>query len=306
MRLRSSDGSSAARSGGGAVGLGQHGQQSVQLGAVLQLQAAHRPCLLDRARPPPGQLDQGRVADQPAGGDVAPPRLALAPGGGRDQGHQLLAAQLAAARHTAPGLIGILHQLCLRPVAPLHLLVRPAVATQAAQPLQQRIHRRQQVPHVVAGVGNLGGGQRPLRPVGEALGMLQPHAQGLVEHALQRQRAAQPREPGRQLGVEHRRGTGAEVQGETGQVGAGGVHRLDHRPVGDQVGNGLQRRSPQRVDHGQPLGGGDLDEAEHRRVRALPDELGVQRAAPLTAGVGQQRGQAGVVGDLLDAHRAAP
>ena len=67
--------------GRGAVGLGQHGQQPVQLGAVLQLQAAHRPCLLGRARPPPGQLDQGRVAHQPAGGDVAPPRLALAPGG---------------------------------------------------------------------------------------------------------------------------------------------------------------------------------------------------------------------------------
>ena len=117
--------------------------------------------------------------------------------------------------------------------------------------------------------------------------MLQAHAQGLVEHALQRERAPQPREPGRQLGVEHGRGTGAEVQGKAGQVGAGGVHRLDHRPVGDQLGNGLQRRSPGL----RPVGFWSPYEAAAWAV--LSQRIRVTQAAKLRAEIVDRHGDDG-------------
>ena len=135
----------------------------------------------------------------------------------------------------------------------------------------ERVHRRQQVADVVGGVGDLRLGQRPLRPVAEPLGVLQLHADRLLERPLQRQRPAAAGEAGRQLQVEHARRARAELQREPGQIGRPGRASPcapPGRPISSAIGS--SGAPCHRVDHRQPGRGGDLHQAQRGAHRCAP------------------------------------
>ena len=250
-RARSSGGVSGGRSGWFRSPSRIAGQQPVQLRPALELQAAHAARLIGGLRPPPGQLDQRRVAHQPG-----------------DRACRAAAPRARARRRSPPARPAARRAACPGPATrrqawsgswttaapgPNRRSISSAAQRQPAQPaepLGQRVGGRQQVAHVVGGVLDLGRRQRALRPVGEALGVVQLDADALVQHALQRQRAAEPGEPGRQLDVEDRGRLDAEVQAEAGQVGRRArASRLSPR-VGDQLGDRLQRGALERIDDG--------------------------------------------------------
>ena len=81
----------------------------------------------------------------------------------------------------------------------------------------------------------------------------------------------------------------AQPEGE--QVAGRRVHHDLDVGIGHELGDRLERRSLQRIHERDVLVDGDLDEAELRRVRALPEELRVERDAVRGSGAG---------GDLLD------
>ena len=148
----------------------------------------------------------------------------------------------------------------------------------------RRVRRRQEVADVIGRVLDLRRRERPPLPVGEPLVVAEADADRGLEQPLQRERAAVAREPGRELGVVHPLRPNVVVKDERGQVARRRVHHLLDGRIGHELGHRLERRSFDRVDHGQSLGGRDLDEAQTRRVRPLPHELGVDGAAALDCG----------------------
>ena len=205
----------------------------------------------------------------------------------------------APARAARPG--RVLHHLGSGAEPPLHLLGRPGLAAQAAQPLVQGVGRGQQVADVVGGIGDLHLGQRPLAPVGEPLGVPQAHADRLLERPLQRQRPAQAK-PAASCRSHTLAGCTPKCSAKPVRSAAGACITLTIDRVGDQRGNRVERRSGHRVDHGEPGRGGNLHEAQAGRIGALPDELRVDGEAPGLPRVADESLQARGVRDLLDLH----
>ena len=194
-------------------------------------------------------------------------------------------AQLAAALHALPRLVRVLHDRGIRPnrrsISSAAHSTGPA--GRAAGP--QGVGGGEQMADVIGGVLDLRLGQRALRPVGEPLGVVELDADGLVEHPLQRERAAEPGEARGELDVEHVRRTEPKWSAKPVRSAAGACittstsgsasQRPDRLPATAALDAG---RSPPRRSSGR-----DLREAQPRRVGALPDELGVEcEAAPRT------------------------
>ncbi len=97
--------------------------------------------------------------------------------------------------------------------------------------------------------------------------------QGVVSDLI-----AEPRDHGRDLGVEQRGRHGAEAQHEDLVVLPGGVEHLDHLWIREQP---AERREVDpgrlRVHDGHVGGAGELDDTEFRPIGALTHELGVHR-----------------------------
>jgi hypothetical protein len=238
------------------------------------------------------------------GRQVAAAGLALAPRRRRAEGGQALGPDLPATGDAAPGRLGVLHERRVGAVAGRELLGDPRLPALRSEPLREGVRSRQEVADVIGGVLDLRRRERPPLPVGEPLVVAEADADRGLEQPLQRERAAVAREPGRELGVVHPLRPNVVVQDERGQVARRRVHHLLDGRIGHELGHRPERRPLDRVDHGQSLGGRDLDEAQTRRVRPLPHELGVDGAPALDSSGVEQRPELLARGDLLDPHRA--
>ena len=239
-----------------------------------------------------GHLDQRRILDHPGGRQIAAASLDLAPGGQLAQHGELAGREAPAPLHLAPGLTRIGRRVAAVGRAPGDLGQRPVQAAGLLEARLQLVPQRLQPAHVVARVDELRGGQRPALPVGERLVVVGRHLQRVAQQPLQAGRRRQPDEAGHHLRVADAGGARAVVQTEGEHVGGRGVHQDLDGGVGDQLGDRLERRSGERIDQHDVAVDGDLHEAQHGRVGALPEELRVDRAPA---------GSAGARGDLLDA-----
>ena len=88
----------------------------------------------------------------------------------------------------------------------------------------------------------------------------------------------------RELRVENARRAHAVARREEQQVARGRVHHELHGRVADQLGDRADVDVLERIQHGDALRCRQLQQAWHRAVGALPDELGVERKATLAAG----------------------
>ena len=161
------------------------------------------------------------------------------------------------------------------------LLARPVEPAERREPVLQDGRGLQQVAHVVAGVVDLLGAQRPRVPAREARALRQPHAEQLVQQRLVAELRAQPREAGCELRVEEVRDVRRPDTAQQRDVLAPGVHDDLDLGVGEQR---RERRgvelAVEGVEHLDPhVFAGNLDrdlhEAQERPVAALAHELGV-------------------------------
>ncbi len=130
--------------------------------------------------------------------------------------------------------------------------------------------------HVGDGVVQLALAQRPLRPVGEARGLVDPGAGQLRRQGLVADRVAEARDHGDHLGVDDRARDGAGALEEDLDILPGGMEHLGHRGGDHQVVERLEvEPGGQRVDGDRLLGPGDLDQAENRPIGLVAHELGV-------------------------------
>ena len=149
--------------------------------------------------------------------------------------------------------------------------------------LAQGVRERQEVAHVVGGVGELRLRERAAPPVAERLVVEQPNAERGLHEALVAGAGAEPREAGDDLGVDDPRGVASLTKREQQQVGGRRVHDELDRRIGDELGDRTDDTAFLRVDQHDALAGRGLQEAEHRRIGALPPELRVERDATLRA-----------------------
>jgi len=113
--------------------------------------------------------------------------------------------------------------------------------------------------------------------------VLQRDADRALDEAVVGHRDAVADEAGRELRIEDARGTHAVARREQQQVARGRVHHELHGGIGDELGDRADVDVLERIDDRDTLGGRELQQARHRAVRALPDELGVERQASLAA-----------------------
>ena len=148
----------------------------------------------------------------------------------------------------------------------------------SVKPSSRRSRQLEQVGDVAGGVLALGLGQRPAKPVGEAITLGRVDAELAVQDRHQRRRAV-PEEAPRHLSVEEHAGHGADCVGQHVEVLLGCVeHGLRiglEEPAHDADVDG------QRIDQDQLVVPGELHERQRREVRALAMELGVDRVGGL-------------------------
>ena len=146
--------------------------------------------------------------------------------------------------------------------------------------------------HIVHGVGDLAVRDRTHQPIREPVGLGQRDAEHLVDQARQRGRG-EAQEPRDDLRVEHDGGHGAAGRHEHVEILRG---RVGHRDPG-AAEDGGQRSGVdrERVDEGDLVGPGDLNEGEVRDVGALGVELGVEPVELLARELVDQRIEAGLV-----------
>ena len=113
-------------------------------------------------------------------------------------------------------------------------------------------------------------------------------------------------EPRRKLGVEHAGRAHAVARREQQQVAGRRVHHELHRRIGDELGDRADVDVLERVEHGEPLGGRQLEQAGHGAVRPLPHELGVEREPALAAGLGREGLDVGRIPQMLDRSHLRP
>ena len=113
-----------------------------------------------------------------------------------------------------------------------------------------------------------------------------------------------PDEAGRELRVEDARGAHAVARREQQEVARGGMHDQLHAWVADELGDRPDVDVLERIDHRQTLRRGQLEQARHRAVGALPDEFRVEREPPLIAGGLGERPDLRGIPQVLDRGRA--
>ena len=238
------------------------------------------------------------------GGQVAPAGLALAPRGHGHQRAELLPPQPPAPADPAPGGVRILHQRRALAVALLELLVDPRLTALASQPRAAARRRRR------AGSGRRRPRTRPaagvsgrLLPVGEALVVAQRTPTACRAAARATSDPPYPAKPAGELRVEHVARAHVVSAGRT-RPGPRTAACITFSTAASamQLRHRLERGAGQRVDHREPGRGRQLDQAQRRRVGALPHELGVDGADALGARLVEQPAERRTGGDLLELH----
>ena len=130
--------------------------------------------------------------------------------------------------------------------------------------------------------------------------MRERDAERALDEPVVRHRDAVPDEAGRELRVEDVRRAHAVAGREQQEVAGGRVHHELHRGVADELGDRADVDVLERIQHGEPLGRRELQQAGNRAVRSLPDEFGVEREAALAASVGRERRDGGRISQVLD------
>ena len=127
-------------------------------------------------------------------------RLALAPGGQRDEHGAVLAVEAAAPLDLAPGGLGVGQQAGVRAVAALVLLGDPLGAAERLGAPRELVGQLEQVDHVAGRVLELRGRQRALAPVGVALALVELDAEHALQQVAQTLPGAQADEAGASAG----------------------------------------------------------------------------------------------------------
>ena len=138
-------------------------------------------------------------------------------------------------------------------------------------------------------------GQRPARPVGEAVGLVRPVAGDALDQLVIGDAVAIAEHHGGHLGVEDRMRNGVGLVPDDLDVLPGGMEHLQHLLVAHQLEERLQvDAGGQRIDHDGLLGARHLHDAEQGIVGRLPQEFGIDGddgvAGEAVAGGGQFRG----------------
>ena len=159
-----------------------------------------------------------------------------------------------------------------------HLLGKPLAAAVFAEDLLQPLIHRAQMDHVGQRVFDLPVGQWPVRPVGEARGLVEAGAGKTPHQSFVADRVAEPANHRGDLGVEHRVRHLARQLKEDLQILPGRVKHLQHRRVGHQR---QQRRQVetrrQRIDRHRLVRAGDLYDTKDRPEGPLAHELRIHR-----------------------------
>ena len=231
------------------------------------------------------------VLDDPVARHVAALRFLLAPGRDLHQHRQL-------ARLAHPGLQPLPGPFRVEIIGfgrgqDLHFLADPVAA---AALLQVGIKRREHV----AQMGDVGHrvmqlllGERPPRPVGEAVGLVGTMPGDALDQLVVGDRVAVTQHHRGHLGVENRMRQDAGAVPDDFDVLPGGMKHLEHLVIGHQLEKRLEvdaRR--QRIDHHRLIGAGHLHHAQQRVIGGLPQEFGIDRDD-------RKRGEAGAGGGEL-------
>ena len=176
-------------------------------------------------------------------------------------------------------------------VAARDLVLGPRTPAHVLELLDERVGEREEIAHVVGRVRDLRLGQRPPRPVAERLVVRERDAERALDQPVVRHRDAVPDEAGRELRVEDVRRAHAVARREQQQVARRRVHHELHRGVAHELGDRADVDVLERIEHGEPLGRRELQQARDGAVRPLPHELGVEREPALAASVGRERRQ---------------
>ena len=199
-----------------------------------------------------------------------------------------LAAELARLLDAPPGLVGIAAHDAAAPKL-LALRLGPAQTARLGERLAQVVVDVQQVAHVGRRVLELVAVDRAPQPVGQPVAFGEPDPEHALDQRAQRGRA-EPGEPGRHLGVEHRRRDGARLLLEHLEVLPGRMHDGDAGPF-EHVSQRAQR-DRQRVDEHEVARPRDLDERDAGEERPLPVELRVDGVGRLVREPGHDVGEA--------------
>ena len=158
----------------------------------------------------------------------------------------------------------------------LHLVVHPVGAAAPAEVGDQREIDVAQMGHVGHRIGELRRRQRPARPVGEAVRLVERVAGDALHQLVVGDRIAVAEHHGGDLGVEHRMRDDAGAVPDDFDVLARGVEHLEHALVRHQLEERLEiDAGRERVDHHGLVGARHLRDAEQRIVGGLAQELGV-------------------------------
>src|SRR5215813_2139759 len=245
---------------------------------------------LDRGRRLLGDLAHHVVLEHAAARHVASLRLALAPGRDLHQHGELLG--LAHPRlEPVPGELG------LDPVGVgrgehLHLLAHPLGAAALVQVAVERQKDVAQVGDIGDRVLHLRGAERPLRPVGEAVRLVERVAGDALHELVVGDRVAIAEHHGGDLGVEDRMRDQARLVPDDLDVLARGVKHLEHALVRHQLVERLEVEAlGERIDHDRLVGARHLGDAQQGVVCGFAQELGVDRdvgvAGQAVAGFGE-------------------
>ena len=155
------------------------------------------------------------------------------------------------------------------------IFIEPAAPVECVQALEQNGVDAGQVADIILGVFDLPGRERPLQPVGAALGLVQLDIEDLPDQVGVADLIPQAQHRGGDLGVEQRLRQLIEKLLEDLQILAGGVKYLGDGPVLEEPLDGAQIIDGQRIDAGGDILVADLDQRQPGVVGALAHELGV-------------------------------
>ena len=245
--------------------------------ATPRRQAAGARQLLDRLRRVRGDFQDGFVLHDPAARQVALLRRRLAPRRDRLQHAEKPPVGRAAQPEAPPRLVRI-GAVDRRIDQILHLFREPAGAAVFAEDLLQPLIDGAQMDHIGQRVCDLPLGQGPLRPIGEARGLVETGAGQPPDQRLVADRVAEAAHHRGDLGIEDRVRHLAGQLKEDFEVLAPGVKHLEDRGIGHQVEQRRQiEAGRERVDRDGLVGSRHLREAQDRPIGALAHELGIDR-----------------------------